>query len=232
VGNGGGDRLVLSYLSLRQAVGVLGVALPIVLLVGAGWRPSISDYYGSGMRDVFVGVLFAIAVFLYSYVGYEEWPDKKPYQPLDNTASTMACIFALGVALFPVTSESDLVRIVHLLAAAALFLTLAYFSLFLFTKTKETGTPRPEKRARNRVYVVCGVVMLACIGLIAVYSLFLQGTGIGDLRPVFWLETLALWAFGVSWFVKGEGLKPLNDGGRSARSRKARTRERRGIGPM
>jgi hypothetical protein len=22
--------------------------------------------------------------------------------------------------------------------------------------------------------------------------------------PVFWLETVALWAFGVSWFVKGE----------------------------
>jgi len=24
--------------------------------------------------------------------------------------------------------------------------------------------------------------------------------------PVFWLESLALWAFGISWFVKGETL--------------------------
>jgi hypothetical protein len=26
------------------------------------------------------------------------------------------------------------------------------------------------------------------------------------MKPVFWLEAFALWAFGVSWFVKGETL--------------------------
>ena len=31
------------------------------------------------------------------------------------------------------------------------------------------------------------------------------------MKPVFWLESLALWAFGLAWFVKGEGLRRLND---------------------
>jgi hypothetical protein len=26
----------------------------------------------------------------------------------------------------------------------------------------------------------------------------------GRARPVFWLESIALWAFGISWLVKGE----------------------------
>jgi hypothetical protein len=47
--------------------------------------------------------------------------------------------------------------------------------------------------------------MLACMLLIGIYSLlFRDNTTISDLRPVFWLETLIIWAFGISWFVKGE----------------------------
>ena len=60
------------------------------------------------------------------------------------------------------------------------------------------------KRARNEVYRLCGVLMLACIGLIGVYKLGLDESPLQHLKPVFWLESLALWAFGVSWFVKGE----------------------------
>jgi hypothetical protein len=48
--------------------------------------------------------------------------------------------------------------------------------------------------------------MLLCIALIGFYFMALQGTALSALRPVFWLESLALWAFGVSWFIKGETL--------------------------
>ena len=65
------DGLVISYLTLRKAVGVLGIALPIVLAVGdltfgngRGLQPTISDYYATGMRDVFVGLLFPLGLFL------------------------------------------------------------------------------------------------------------------------------------------------------------------------
>ncbi len=46
--------------------------------------------------------------------------------------------------------------------------------------------------------------MLACITAIVLFYAFLQDTSLAALKPVFWLESLALWAFGWSWFVKGE----------------------------
>ena len=58
---------LVSYRTLRRLVGWLGIALPVVLLVGcaivepaAGMRPSISDYYYSPLRDVLVGFLLAV----------------------------------------------------------------------------------------------------------------------------------------------------------------------------
>ena len=88
--------------------------------------------------------------------------------------------------------------------AALLFLTLSYFALFLFTKSG--GDPTPAKLVRNRIYRFCGVVMLACIAGIGIYHAFLDHTALSRLNPVFWLETFALWSFGISWFIKGETL--------------------------
>jgi hypothetical protein len=198
--NAAEERVLVSYLTLRRVVGTLGVLLPVVLALGnallsaeGGLKESISDYYDSPMRDVFVGVLFAIGWFLFSYRGYER---------KDDIAGNLACVFALGVALFPTTSGNAAVRTVHLGSAAALFTVLAFFSLFLFTKGRAGATPSPEKRMRNRIYVVCGGIMLGAVAGIALVST-LGGPGLVRLNPVFWLESLALWAFGFSWFVKG-----------------------------
>lgn len=198
---------VLSYLGLRKAVGIIGIALPLVLVVGnyfiegPGIESSISTYYHTSMRDVLVGSLCAIAVFLMSYRGYER---------KDDIAGDLACIFAIGVALFPITPDSGateldkVIGVFHLLFAAALFLTLAYFSLFLFRKGEANPTPR--KLMRNRVYTVCGYGILACIGAMAVILLISPGSAIKRLDPIFWLEAAAIWAFGWSWFTKGEGI--------------------------
>lgn len=48
--------------------------------------------------------------------------------------------------------------------------------------------------------------MLGCVVGIGLYALLLKDTAIAALEPIFWLESLALWAFGLSWFVKGETL--------------------------
>jgi hypothetical protein len=196
----GGD-LVVSYLTLRKVVGVLGMALPVVVAVW-GFElqhayhllPSISDYYDLRTRDAFVGILFTIAWFLFAYHGYDR---------NDDVAGNLACLFALGVALFPI-GGSRIERVVHLASAAALFLVLAYFALFLFTKSGAFQTH--AKRIRNRVYRVCGALMLTCVGLIASYQLLWTQAPVTQLHPVFWLETTALWAFGFSWFVKGEAI--------------------------
>ena len=195
------DDVIVSYLTLRKVVGVLGMALPIVVLIWGlqlppdyAVLPSISDYYSLRTRDVFVGVLLTIGWFMFTYRGYER---------KDDMAGNLACVFALAVALFPSTG-SRVEQIIHGVSATALFLVLAYFALFLFTKSGPVQTP--AKRQRNKVYRICGSVIVASIVLIGIYGLFLRNTAVADLRPVFWLETIALWAFGFSWFVKGEAI--------------------------
>jgi drug/metabolite transporter (DMT)-like permease len=158
---------------------------------------SISDYYGTRSRNLFVGILFAIAFFLFAYRGYDSRDDK---------AGDLACLFALGVALFPGTSQSAGVRAVHFLSATALFLVLSYFSLALFTITKSGGSPTEEKKRRNKLYRACGAIILVCIASIALYYLLLSDSDLAALKPVFWLESVALWSFGLSWLTKGETL--------------------------
>jgi hypothetical protein len=71
------NLLVISYLTLRKVIGLLGLALPFLAMVGArllfhtGLQVSLSAYYHTGMRDVLVGILFAIGFFLGGYKGYE-----------------------------------------------------------------------------------------------------------------------------------------------------------------
>jgi hypothetical protein len=67
------NQLIVSYLFLRQTVGWIGTLLPIGLLVGSAIsstapRPdSMSGYYYTDMRNIFVGALCALGVFLVAY---------------------------------------------------------------------------------------------------------------------------------------------------------------------
>jgi len=194
--------LLVSYLTLRRVLGLLGFLLPIVLLVegfvlDGRMQSSISAYYDlERPRDVLVGTLFTIGFFLLTYRGYERE---------DDIAGKIAFVFALGVALFPYNGPG-FVGVVHHVSAAGLFLVLAYYSLFLFTRS--AGPKTPEKRKRNRVYRICGATIVASLAVIALHSIYARVTGAAasEWRGLFWLESAALWAFGVSWFVKGETL--------------------------
>jgi hypothetical protein len=201
--NGGDQFLIISHLTLRWLVGTLGVLLPVIVAV-LGFiqceclvlQPTISHYYDldSWPRNLFVGILFAIATFFWAYRGYEN---------RDLVCARLCSAFALGVALFP-HSGGALARTVHFASAVLLFVLLACFALFLFTKSD--GLPTPEKRIRNRIYTVCGLAILVCVALIALISTFGMGAALAALKPIFWLESIALWAFGITWFIKGETL--------------------------
>jgi hypothetical protein len=207
------NPLVIKPDNLQITIGVLGVIFPFVLAIGAFARGceeiqhSISYYYHTCMGDVFVGFMCADAMCLFAYRGF----DKK-----DNWAANLAAFFALGVAIVPtkfVEVVSDCTTmpwftnlVIHLTSAAAFFLVLAYFSLVLFTKTAHGGHMTTAKKNRNRIYKICGVVMLACLALIALYMLFLHKKfpDLASWKPVFWLESFALLAFGISWLTKAE----------------------------
>ena len=87
-----------------------------------------------------------------------------------------------------------------------IYLGFLLFCLALFRRTHVDGTMTPQKVDRNRVYTVCGYAIVACIVLIFVDSVFLRNSGLARFDPVFWLETVAVISFGVSWLTKGETL--------------------------
>jgi len=97
-------QLIISYLNLRRVIGVLGLSLPLVLWVGGflfdqATQVSISHYYYSSMRDVFVGWLTAISVFLLAYRGYES---------IDYWCGKLAGLSGLAVAFFPTVAGYDI----------------------------------------------------------------------------------------------------------------------------
>lgn len=197
--------LTYSYLALRNSLGWIGILLPFVLMLGilflfdgSAIQKTISQYYYTGMRDVLVGALCAIALFLFFYKGYNKW---------ENRAANIAGLFAIGIAWFP-TTETDPQTItgnVHFLCAAIFFIILAIFSIFFFTR--KAAHPTKQKLKRNKIYVACGTVMIACLAAIMIYFKFFH-TENADSQFVFWAESIALIAFGISWITKGGTLYP------------------------
>ena len=210
--NKGNKDVVLSYKALRRLIGFLGILLPIVLILG-GWlfakdqiQQSISLYYYSNMRDFLVGILFVVALFLMTYKGT---------YVIDNVITTITGIAGLCVAIFPCFNElyetqrvgifqmyPDKSNIIHLTFASLFFILLAINSIFLFTRKSNPVTP--QKLKRNKVYVICGIIILACFLGLIICMLTLTQEQKFDSKIILILESVALWAFGVSWLVKGE----------------------------
>ena len=68
-------HIIDTYFSTRFGIGVIGIAFPIILWLiglkfGVPLQGSISAYYHTPMRNVFVGILFAIGASLFLYKGY------------------------------------------------------------------------------------------------------------------------------------------------------------------
>ncbi len=117
---------VISYRNLRRFVGPLGMALPIVLMflgLLIGGKGNTEPSVGAGYRDLFVGVLSAIAVLFFAYRG----PRRK-----DDIAGDLAALFALGVAFPPTNHPTSTVRTRHAVCAVGLLTVLSHFALVLF----------------------------------------------------------------------------------------------------
>lgn len=194
---------IISYMALRKTVGLLALTLVPALILGSfildpppTVQISVSAYYYTSMRNVLEGVICGIAMFLMAYDGYTR---------ADSIISKLAGLFALGIAFLPTSdtsSKGDLISILHYSSAAVFFTLLAYMSVFLFTRT--SGGMTPEKKKRNRVYRVCGIVLALSVAGIPIDGIPSIHGRIIFLKPTLILETVALVAFGVSWLTKGE----------------------------
>jgi len=210
---------VLSYYTLRKAVGIIALSLPFVLAAGVILlaligpdrtlpepilQRSISDYYYTPMGNYLIGSLGAMAAFLICSRGYDL---------NDEITGYLAGTFTLGVALFPSVNPRlvDHTRLqielqyAHTGSAALMFLVLAYFCLFLFCKSSPEKKLTRRKLHRNRIYRVCGLVIVVC--MIVMVSLPFKSVArlLEPFEPLLCSESLALMAFGVAWLTKGQG---------------------------
>jgi hypothetical protein len=197
-------ELVVSYRKLRRAVGTVGLLLPLVLgpggwLLGVEIQDTMSSYYHTPLRDVFVGALFSLGMLLYCYRGYDR---------VESWTANAAAVLAMCLALFPLDEGTDplLPRspsgVIHTLSGGAFFVVLAIYSLHHFTRT---GGDRLD-RQRRLIYLTTGITLL--VSTAAMGTLILLGRGqlgetIRAYNLLFWLEWIAVWAFAAAWLTKG-----------------------------
>ncbi len=208
------DNLIISYKALRRLIGVMGILLPLINVLGGcliakiAIQQSISMYYYTNMRDFLVGLMFVVSLFLITYKGYSF---------IDLLVSTAIGIAGLGVAIFPCYNELVTERVgifqlysvnsnyIHLSCAVIFFVLLAINSIFLFTRTSQVKVTL-QKITRNKIYVVCGIVILICVlGLLLSYFMLTPEQRF-ETKIFLIIESIALLAFGISWLIKGETL--------------------------
>ncbi|HNR05981.1 MAG TPA: hypothetical protein PKM27_01625 [Saprospiraceae bacterium] len=208
--------------TLRILIGVLGVLLPLLLYlslyVDSGHTvplESISHYYYTRANSFFTITVSLLAVFLLIYKGKAA---------VDFYLSALAGIFALFLVLFPTDNLSlvccdqekpyavtllpgnPLREGFHYLSAAIFLTSLAVLSYFIFTKSnKPPGERSPGKIYRNLVYRTCGLLMaLALLVVLAGTLNLIHEPYYTGHHLTFWMETLAVECFGISWLTKAE----------------------------
>lgn len=255
----GSAALTGNYMTLRKAVGWIGVCLPFGVYLG-NWvifshrvfgclapisdklPDSLSGYYYTHMRDVFVGAMLAAGVFLLFYQGHD-W--------IERWATNFAGLFAIGIAWFPTTPPTtdflqtnscgsvtpvllqpsphgSAIGVVHVVCLCGLMTMIALMA-WRFTRTyssDEMAAMTPDdrenesnpslKRRNNIIYRGC-IVAIIVAGVFALVQQFLFSSAIKNDAPwLLYAETLAFLAFGTAWFVQGRALLGLGKAVRTA----------------
>jgi hypothetical protein len=188
---------------LRGGMAVIAFALPVVLLVGGHWASSgaqptsISGYYHTAMRNVFVGALITLGVFLLLY---------RAFNRLENWLLNIAGLAVICVALLPcgpdqgatdTAARTFTAAQAHGICAMVAFGCLAAVAIFLGRDTVSLLPDQPTRRRYTRVYVALGIAMI----VLPAAALLLAHWSVSWL---FWVESAALWVFATYWTVKTE----------------------------
>ena len=199
----GSAPYIRSYVFMRKVVGWLALVLPPLIVFGEPVffddRPfplgSLSAYYYSGFRELFVGLLWAIGVFLILY----KWSEGTR----ESWVSSAAGFAVIVVAIFPTgkpgakvatTPLQDLlgeewVERIHFGAAGVFIFLLSRISRYWVRH-------RPE---RKRLHRLCEAVILASLAL----AIFTGGFDRPD-YGILVAEFAAVWAFATSWLATVE----------------------------
>lgn len=199
------DRLAQAYLLQRRGMAFLAAALPVALLASSllfgrtAFQPSISDYYWTldAERTLLVGVLCAVAAFLFLYKGENTKEDRI----LD-----IAGLSAAGIAFFPTAGPGDAgdtTASAHGFFAVLFFLCIFVLCIF---RSEIYLKKNPDRRSGRfqLLYRICSGVMIASIGAAVILSFF-PAEFIARLfrnHHIFWFEAVGIWSFSGFWYVR------------------------------
>lgn len=202
-------HMMMSYLNLRKTLGVLAMLMPLVLVAGGLWSGdgveiSISAYYWTSAGTVFTALLVSFGIFLLIYHGYDK---------VDDIQTSIAGVAMIMVAVFPCTGgdrylfsfiPAAVTNIIHYVTAAVAFGSLGAMSMFQFTKSTHGMTK--NKKRRNAIYQICGAVIFLAMVILAITLIPRVRVLTDTIRLFLVLEIEIVWAFGISWLVKGEAI--------------------------
>jgi hypothetical protein len=204
-------HILSSYTALRRGIGLLAVALPLILsilgivLARVALQESISAYYHAGagaMRNWFVGILWAIGVFLLLYRGFTQ---------RENIALDMAGILLIVVAMVPMEwdcGDSCQKVSVHGVSAISFFLMIGYVCIFRSSDTLHLVKDSARRHCYRKLYRFLGHAMWVFPTIVGVL-LFLGANPLGP-YTIFILETVAIWVFAAYWLIKSREIQESN----------------------
>jgi hypothetical protein len=213
------SRYVKSFMTMRALSGLLGFALPLLLVgIGKAWdyddrpwfRGSLSEYYYSGAREWFIGVLSATAAFLLVY---------KVVEPtLENILSLTAGVAVIFVVGFPTGTpyyideltplqewNESFVEGVHYTFAVLFIGSLGAITFFFGVREalRRTQVGRFSQVFWRRWHWSCAIAIAAAGAWIIANALTAKYLEWDIWKPVIVGEWVAVWAFAASWFYKG-----------------------------
>jgi hypothetical protein len=226
----GRDKAVLyakSYLLTRMVVGFIGILLPIILIIGE-WlflrggvhvRGSLSAYYHSSMRDVFVAGLCVTGFLLMTYMAGQRNTRDFWYSLIAGVAVVLVVVFPTGrpgladgaprcgenpmpAGCSPTQQQlgEALTAGIHFFCATVFILSLARIA-FLFARRDDD---RNHEGTVALVQKICSWVIVAAVVGVAVGALI--NVTFWELTPLYLGEVASVWAFGVSWLLASRDL--------------------------
>jgi hypothetical protein len=212
------DSISRSYTLMRTFVGILGLALPVILLLGDyffldtdfAMRGSLSAYYHSGMRDFFVSILAVTGILLFTY--------KITERNRDNLFTIIAGIAAICIAIFPTNIPTGgtltplqaalgegRTAFIHYASSTIFIVSLGILSYDFANRERKRPQQRDGYKARfppefwYRFHLSAAIA----IGCAVIFIAVTQSLDVFDKYSILIGEIVVTVAFGLSWLAKG-----------------------------
>ena len=215
-----------TYNNLRFGMAATAFAFPLLLLIGGlvlSWfepfssipllkmpsltMQSMSAYYHTPLRGVFVGLLFAIGIYLYLFKGFS---------PAENMWLNVAGTFAVLIALLPTTQGCQTSCGTFTTRYAHGVCVFVFFGMIYLVCRRSAEHTLPLLKDAVRVkwyatrYQILGQSFLWLPLIIGAFTIYFQ-QDLDKSSRTFGLvaEMVAVWTFSYYWYLKGREIEEI-----------------------